>query len=250
MLAAGWSREQLFCRLPDSAPPGFVDALDALVARREKREPMAYIRGSQEFWGLDFEVNDSVLIPRPETEMLVERAIALAAPHARLADVGTGSGNIAVSIARDRTDVRIIAIDLSDRALAVAARNAARHGVGDRVECVRGSLLECAAPATLDMIVANLPYVAELDRASLMEEVRDHEPALALFSGESGMSLIEALLPQAARVLKAGGWLLAEMGLGQSAEIQQKMASPDWSDAVILQDLQGIDRVLCARRSE
>ncbi|HOE96322.1 MAG TPA: peptide chain release factor N(5)-glutamine methyltransferase [Candidatus Sumerlaeota bacterium] len=191
------------------------------LARRIRREPVAYILGRRDFYGLTFELTRDVLIPRPETEHLVERALAWLADHRGdrpaplVADVGVGSGAIAVAVARNDTAVRVIGVDSSAAALAVAGRNAQRHGVADRIELRHGSLLEPVAE-TLDAILSNPPYVAETERAQLPPEVADWEPAEALFSGRSGLDAIAELIRQAPDRLRPGGLLLIELGAGQA----------------------------------
>ena len=205
-------------------PERRVDAADTarfydLLARRVAHTPLAYLTGRRWFFGLAFEVTPDVLIPRPETELLVETAIAWLgrAPGAspRVIDVGTGSGAIAVSVAvHTPPTCRIFASDISSAALAVAQRNAERHGVAGRIAFLQGDLM-AALPAAVDLILANLPYVADTERDALMPEVRDYEPALALFSGPHGLTLIQRLLAQAPTHLRSGGALLAEIGYTQ-----------------------------------
>jgi release factor glutamine methyltransferase len=221
-----------------------------MVARRAAREPFAYIVRAEEFWGLRFEVTPAVLIPRPETEMLVELAIARCPAGARLriADVCTGSGCVAVAIARERPAVSLRANDVSDAALDVARRNAARHGVSTRIEFVRGDLLEGADEA-FDLIVANPPYVADRDRAALQPEVIDHEPAIALFAGDDGLDTIRRLLPQTPARLKPAGTLLFEFGFGQDEAVARLISStPRLRMIELRRDLAGIPRVAVATR--
>ena len=189
-----------------------------------------------------------VLIPRPETEHLVEAAlerIPLDQPI-EIADVGTGSGAIAVALAVARPQARITAIDISPAALEVAKKNAVAHGVGDGVRFSESDLLEAVGEETFDMIVSNPPYIAEVDRETLAAEVRDFEPAGALFAGPSGLEIYERLIPQAAERLRNGGWLLLEIGAGQELSLRQLLLG--WNNVGFVDDLQGIARVAVAQR--
>lgn len=245
-----WDATQYFADGNLPAPPAFAVSFELLVQRRIAREPMAYIVGHQEFWGLDFEVTPDVLIPRPETELVVEAALKwLPDPGApaRLADICTGSGCIAVAVARERPRVRVIATDISPAALQVAERNASHHGVSERVSCVVADLLT-GLPGRLDMIVSNPPYVPDGDREGLQPEVRDFEPRLALFAGALGLDAIERLLEQAADRLVPGGLLIFEFGIGQSADIARLISrTTRLTMDSILDDLQGIPRVAIVR---
>ena len=218
----------------------------ALIERRLRFEPVQYIVGTQEFFGLEFAVTPAVLIPRPETELLVETVLARAAVNARILDVGTGSGAIAVVLARRFAGARVTAVDLSAEALAVARANAARHGVA--VRFVESDLLGSLGPEeSFDVIVANPPYIPERDREGLEAQVRDYEPGLALFAGAEGMAVYERLIPQAWGRLDAGGWLALELGYGQRQAIGWLLEG--WSEVEFLDDLQGIARVVVARRT-
>lgn len=223
-----------------------------LVGRRCAGEPVAYLTGHREFMGLGFTVNSSVLIPRPETELLVETALKLLPPAPVVVDVGTGSGAIAVSLSYFRPKARVYALDCSAEALAVARLNAARHGLRDRITFCRGDLLEAldrcgAAPVgTVDLIAANLPYIAESDLPGLPREVRLFEPALALDGGPDGLDPYRRLIPAAALYLKPGGWLLMEIGCLQGPAAAALFPPSTWSTAV-LQDLAGLDRLVAAR---
>lgn len=226
------------------------ERFEGVIAERAAGKPVQYITGVQDFWGLDFAVTPAVLIPRPETEHLVEAALALL-PGERainVIDVGTGSGAIAVAIAHDRPQARITAIDISGDALGIARGNAERHQVADRIHFVEGDLLDGIADASCDMIVANPPYVAESERGSLAVEVRDHEPAAALFAGVTGYAIYERLIPQAARVLRPEGRLLLEIGTGQRMRVKGMLAEDGFADIQFIDDLQGIPRVAIARR--
>jgi len=223
-----------------------------LVKRRGGGEPVAYLVGSREFFSLPFAVSRDVLVPRPETEGLVVRALDLCAGIAapRIADVGTGSGAIAVAIARRLPGGRFVATDVSPAALDVARGNAARHGVSDRIEFVLGDLLaDPAAAGPFDLIVSNPPYVREDEFASLPADVRLHEPRIALVAGPTGVEVIERLLPQAVRALAPGGWLLVEFGPAIAAAAEALLAAaPRLAPGPTLRDLAGLPRILQARR--
>ena len=197
----------------------------ALIERRLAGEPIQYITGETEFYGLPFQVNRSVLIPRPETEHLVEKVLSLASnfERPRIVDVGTGSGAIAVALAHKLPTARIAAIDISAPALAVARGNAERNGVADRIRFLEGDLLAPVAGEQFEIVVSNPPYVAESDRDSLSVEVRDYEPSLALFAG-SGLDVYRRLIPDAFAVLVAGGILALEIGCGQDTAVAGLLA--------------------------
>jgi release factor glutamine methyltransferase len=248
--ALGWSTERFFVDANREPPPGFAARFESLIARRAAREPFAYIVGRQEFWRLEFVVTPAVLIPRPETELIVEAFLARTDPAAplRVADIGTGSGCLAVALAHHRTRVHVVATDVSDQALAVARQNAARLGVENRIEFHRTDLLDGVAGA-FDAIVSNPPYVRDADRADIQEEVR-FEPADALFAGADGLDVIRRLLPAAATRLTSGGTLLFEMGFGQGdavAELISTTAGLRMSE--LKSDLLGIPRVATAERT-
>jgi len=235
-------------------PPEQEAACRALFARRARLEPVAYIVGSREFWSLDLEVTPDVLIPRPETEILVARALELLpAPGdgpIEVADVGTGSGAVAISLAVERADLRVLAIDASAAALRVAARNASRHGVASRVELIEGDLLApLAGRGRLPIVVSNPPYVSLAEREGLMPDVRDYEPAGALFAGEDGMEAIARLVPQAAHVLSPGGWLLFELSPPRlPAALDLLSRGGVWQDPRVHDDYAGRPRVVAVRR--
>jgi release factor glutamine methyltransferase len=224
---------------------------NALIERRLRGEPIQYIAGETEFYGLPFRVTPDVLIPRPETEHLVERVLALAAsfPHPRIVDIGTGSGAIAVALAHHLPYAAITAIDLSDRALALAQENAALNHVDTRIRFLRGDLLSPVASENFDLVVSNPPYVAEADRASLSVEVRDHEPVLALFAGADGLAVYQRLIPAAHAALAPGGFIAVEIGVGQSSAVALLLTAASFGEIESTPDLQGIPRVLTARRA-
>jgi len=249
----GWSTEQFLADAQSAEPDGFGARLDALVERRATREPLAYIVGTREFWGLDFEVTPAVLIPRPATELIVE-AILDRFPdrHAELsvADICTGCGCVAVALAHERPASRLMATDISDDALAVAGRNAARHGVVDRIDFRHGDLLDpIRGSRTFDAIAANPPYVVDGARPALQPEVRDHEPAVALFGGADGLRIVTRLVESAPAHLRPGGWLVFEFGYGQDVEVEQLVRASAALELVeIRRDLDGIARTVVARR--
>jgi release factor glutamine methyltransferase len=248
----GWDAARYFAYGHEPEPPTFREAYFRLIARRMDREPVAYITGRQEFWNLTFEVTPAVLIPRPETEIIVEAALtAFHEPDAAFvaADACTGSGCIAVALAHERPSARIVATDISPEALAVARRNADRYEVSDRIRFVAGNLLE-SATGPFDLIVSNPPYVPDADRDALPAQVRDYEPPLALFAGPDGLESIRRLVAQASERLVAGGWLIIEIGYGQASSVNDLIASTaGLTIAEIRTDLQGIPRTAIARKA-
>lgn len=252
----GWDRARFLTGRHVEAPSGFRQAYEGLIARRERREPTSYIVGSREFWGLDFVVSSDVLIPRPETEILVEEALACvdalrsheAAPL--VVDAGTGSGCVAVALALERPDVRILATDISLVALQVARDNAIRHGVFGRIRFVRMDLLAALA-GQADLVVSNPPYVPQAHAPGLMPEVREFEPHVALFGGATGMDQARALIAQAARHLAPHGRLLMEFGDGQEDDVRRAIA--EWPSLEVIRvrhDLQGIPRMVVVGHRE
>jgi release factor glutamine methyltransferase len=222
---------------------------DGFAARREKREPFQYIAERQEFYGLEFELTPDVLIPRPETEILVEEAIKelqkLDSPT--FCEIGVGSGCISVSILHNVPDATATATDISDRALAVAKRNAERHGVTDRLVLKQGDLF-AGVDQKFDMIVSNPPYIPDGDVAAMQSEVRDHEPHEALFGGPDGLDIVRRIADHAAAFLCSNGLLLVEIGAGQAAKLANQFAQDEWDRPHFLSDLQGIPRTLSIRR--
>jgi release factor glutamine methyltransferase len=223
----------------------------ALVERRLSGEPIQYITGETEFYGLPFQVNRSVLIPRPETEHLVEKVISLAVDfeRPRIVDVGTGSGAIAVALAHKLPLASMTAIDVSEAALAVARGNAERNGVASRIRFLEGDLLAPVAGEKFEIVGSNPPYVAESDRESLSVEVRDFEPSLALFAG-NGLDTYRRLIPEARAVLAEGGFLALEIGYGQDSAVAGLLEEAGFEQIEFTADLQGIPRVATARSSE
>jgi release factor glutamine methyltransferase len=249
-----WTTERYLSDAGGSEPATFAQAYSALVARRATREPLAYIVGHREFWGLKFEVNPDVLIPRPATELIVEATLELF-PNSnaalRIADVCTGCGCVAVAVAHERPRATVVASDISPAALDVARRNADRHGVGRRVSFRIGDLLRGldSVEYPFDAILANPPYVVDRARPALQPEVRDFEPALALFGGSDGLEVITRLVAEAPRKLRLGGYLVFEFGLGQDVEIEELVQrAPDLTLVGVRRDLQGISRTVIAQR--
>lgn len=221
-----------------------------LLERRLSGEPIQYITGEAEFYGLPFRVTPEVLIPRPETEHLVEKVIELAAnyPEPRIVDIGTGFGIIAVTVAHHLPHALIAATDLSSSALAIARENAKRNGVAGRIRFLEGDLLAPVSEGQFEIVVSNPPYVPEADRGSLAVEVRDYEPALALFAGEDGLEVFRRLIPAAFAALTPGGFLVLEIGYGQEAAIRALLVDAGFEGIEFYSDLQGIARVACGQR--
>jgi len=287
-------------------PEQEISAADAaryfeLIARRASGEPTQHLTGKQEFWGLELEVTPDVLIPRPETEHVIEVALdRLAVRELRagrkqtftgeglqIADIGTGSGCIAIALAKELHQAMIYATDISCAALAVARRNATRHGVSDRIHFIESNLLDgrgvrraaSTAPSVVgaqhaapllgnvatgsegespitrhglhsfDLIVSNPPYVGRCEAATLMREVRDHEPEIALYGGEEGYELYAGLITQAAAHLKPGGILVLELGHNSLPAVQPLLDAPTWTNVGVTNDLAGIPRVLAAEKT-
>jgi release factor glutamine methyltransferase len=276
-------------------PEEEVSALDAqrffvLIARRSSGEPTQHLTGKQEFWGLEFEVTPDVLIPRPETEHVIEVALdrlavrelragrqqTLSGEGLQIADVGTGSGCIAIALAKELPGAKIHATDISRKALEVARRNAARHSLADSIHFIESNLLDNisvvgaqhAAPLfgnaatdaedgsritehgsrSFDLIVSNPPYVGRREAATLPREVRDHEPEVALYGGEEGYELYAALIAQAAQHVKPGGILVLELGHTSLPAVQPLLDAQTWTNVGITNDLAGIPRVIAAER--
>ncbi len=233
-----------------------------LIVCRANGEPTQHLTGKQEFWGLDFEVTPDVLIPRPETEHVIEVALdrlavrelragrkqTLIGESLQIADIGTGSGCIAISLAKELPAATIYATEISPVALAVARRNANPHNLADRVRFLEGNLLD-GVPPLLDLIVSNPPYVGRREAATLMREVRDHEPEIALYGGEEGYELYADLITQAAAHLKPGGILVLELGHNSLSAVQPLLDATAWTDVGVTNDLAGIPRVLAAERT-
>jgi release factor glutamine methyltransferase len=241
----------------------------SLVAKRASGVPTQYLTGHQEFWGLDFEVTPDVLIPRPETEHVIEVALerlgigsGAISPRRkeefRIADVGTGTGCIAIALAHELPAARIVATDISAAALEVARRNAERHGVTSRIDFIECNLMDALQHQSLvtshqsrhfDLIASNPPYIGRWEAASLPREVRDHEPESALFGGETGAEIYAPLIAQAAALLKPGGVLVLELGHDSSEHVSRLLGSADWNGIRLTNDLARIPRVASALRA-
>ena len=248
--ALGWDLATWLARRREPATDDFTRTYEALIRRRLTREPVAYIRGVQEFWGRPFLVTPAVLIPRPETELLIELAGAhlRTHPNAVIVDVGTGSGCIAITLALEHPSTQVHAIDISDAAVSVARQNATHLGAGNRVNFICGSLLT-KAPRPIDLIVTNPPYIAERDKDGLSPEVRDHEPAIALYGGDDGWRDIRALLQSTEGALAPDGLMLMELGYGQYERLADEITEvPGLHLEDISEDLQGIPRIARIRR--
>ncbi|MGH9480627.1 MAG: peptide chain release factor N(5)-glutamine methyltransferase [Terriglobales bacterium] len=241
-------RAYLYAHPEDELPAPLADRLTALAARRAAGAPLQYLTGVQEFYGRAFAVSPAVLIPRPETELLVEAALARmpAQSSLRVLDVGTGSGCIAVTLALERPAAQLLATDLSPAALAVAAANARR--LGAQVEFMESDLL-AGVSGRFDLIVSNPPYVSEAEFATLQPEVRDHEPRLALVAGPRGTEHYARLISRAHASMRPGGWLLLELGYA-SAHAVRALLGQGWSGVETRPDLQGWPRLLAAQRAD
>ena len=291
MYALGRDRTWLYAH-PEEVVPGLeAHRFLSLILRRTEGEPTQYITGKQEFWGLEFEVTPDVLIPRPETEHVIEVALdrlalreiragrkqTLNGEGLHIIDVGTGSGCMAIALAKDLPGARIVATDISKAALSVARRNAAHNAFVDRIRFVECNLLsdptisnaatsvvgaQHAAPlqgkvssagavdsSPFDLIVSNPPYVGRKEKDSLMREVRDHEPEVALYGGEEGYELYADLIAQAEQHLKPGGILVLELGHNSLPAVKPLLDLPHWTNVAVTRDLGGIDRVIAAERT-
>ncbi len=253
--ALGWDLATYLCRRQEPAPARFESRYRSLVRRRAEREPVSCITGRREFWGLSFEVGPAVLTPRPETELLIEEALAVVANRNAalwIVDVGTGSGCLAIALALELPAARVTAIDVSSAALDVARRNADAHGVSARITWTQASYLDglaSGAPARADMIVANLPYVPSAAITVLSPEVKDHEPLVALDGGRDGLDPLRALIGDVAAYLTAGGHLVVEFGAGQEDAVRALLATtPDLQLLSVAGDLSGIPRAAVIRR--
>jgi release factor glutamine methyltransferase len=250
----GWDRAEVLTRRGDALSPGDEARFLDLVAARAQRRPLQHLTGTQAFWHHEFVVGPAVLIPRPETELLVEASLGLlektTAP--RVIDVGTGSGCIVLSLAAERPDAILVATDLSAAALRVARENASRMNFADRVRFVRGDLLDAfrsdAVAPPFDLVVSNPPYVNEAEWRDLPPEVRDHDPRSALVPPEGVAALYGRLMAGAARVLRPGGTVAVEVGAGQSGAVAAQAARAGFVAPSTLRDLQGIPRVVVGTR--
>lgn len=253
---AGINRAGLYSRWDELLASSSWEAYQSKIAERMQGRPVAYIIGTREFMSLDFAVNEQVLIPRPETEILVEWVLnelrgRTGPRQARLVDVGTGSGAIAISLAKYLPRAVVWAVDLSLGALEVAKDNATSNGVGQRVTFVQSNLLGGLGDAMtgqLDWVVANLPYIPSGQISGLQKEVHNFEPHSALEGGPDGLDLYRQLLPQAEQVLKVGGWIGMEIAFDQAAALTAILNSDKWEQIQVLKDYAGLDRHVVARR--
>ena len=249
----GWDSAGMLTNYDDTPAQDFLDRFDVLIERRARREPVAYIRGVQEFWGRDFLVNSSVLIPRPETELIIEEFLArlpvdAPAKPRRVADIGTGSGCLAVTAVAERPDVEVMATDISAAALSVARHNAERYGLSERI-AFRETAYLIGAAGVFDFILANPPYVTEGEYQGLQPEVREYEPAGALVAGEDGFRDIRQIVDLSTAYLAPGGTLLIEIGYEQAdAVVDLVMSYPALRLVDISNDLQNIPRVAVIER--
>ncbi|HSU91862.1 MAG TPA: peptide chain release factor N(5)-glutamine methyltransferase [Sporolactobacillaceae bacterium] len=286
----GRDRTWLYAHPEEQLSSADADRYFALIARRANGEPTQHLTGKQEFWGLEFEVTPDVLIPRPETEHVIEVALdrlavrelragrkrTLTGEGLQIADIGAGSGCIAIALAKELPGATICATDISSPALIVAQRNAERHSVADRTHFLECNLLDKVSTVgaryivplrpqgsntelresqvtshqspLLDLIASNPPYIGRREAATLMREVRDHEPEIALYGGEEGYELYADLITQAAAHLKPGGILVLELGHNSLPAVQPLLDAPTWTNAGVTNDLAGIPRALAAER--
>jgi len=269
MHALGRDRAWIYAHPEHELESATRDQYFSLIARRASGVPTQHLTGHQEFWGLDFEVTPDVLIPRPETEHVIEVALERLGVGSdaaslrrnetfRIADVGTGSGCIAIALAHELPAARIVATDISAAALEIARRNAARHGVASRIEFVEcnladfllhGSRITGHEPRSFDLIASNPPYIGRREAPTLPREVREHEPAAALFGGETGTEIYVPLIAQSASLLKPGGMLVLELGHNSAEHVLRLLDAPEWTSAAITNDLAGIPRIASALRN-
>jgi release factor glutamine methyltransferase len=258
----GRDRTWIYSHPEELLSPAEIAAFFALVDRRCQGEPTQHLTGRQEFWGLEFEVTPDVLIPRPETEHVVEVALdrlavrelragrspKLSGESVAIVDIGTGSGCIAMALAKELPSAIIYASDISAAALGVARRNAERLGFAARIRLLESHLFDAFLPLKFDLVVSNLPYIGRREADSLPREVRDYEPALALYGGEQGYELFGALVAQTQSFLKPGGLLVMELGHDSLPAVQPLLETPAWANIAVTNDLAGIPRVLSAER--
>ena len=250
MFALGCERSYLFAHPECELTADENIRYDSALAERSRGVPAQYITGHQEFWGMDLIVSPAVLIPRPETEHVIETVLELTAqlriPRPRMIDVGAGSGAIALALTRELPHAEMDAVDVSSAALEIARANAARHKLESRIRFQQNDLLDGFAPSSFDFVVSNPPYVGECEADTVQLEVRKFEPRNAVFAGPKGTEVIERLIPQALAALNPGGWLVMEIS-GTIAEEVKKLLS-GWKDVEARPDLQSIPRVALARK--
>jgi len=248
MFTLGCDRAYLYAHGEREMTADELRRYEEALAERACGVPSQYITCHQEFWGMDLLVSPAVLIPRPETEHVVETVLELSGHREglKIADVGTGSGCIALAIAKDLPTAEILALEISAAALEIARANASRHQLETRIQFRCVNLLDGMEPATWDFVVSNPPYIPETERESVEAQVRKFEPEGALFAGRDGMDIYRRLIPQAKEVLKPGGWLVMEIGFG--AENRVRALLDGWAEVRLKDDLQGIPRVVAARK--
>jgi release factor glutamine methyltransferase len=248
MFALGCDRAYLYAHPERLLTADEQARYDETLVQRARGVPSQYITGHQEFWGLDLIVSPAVLIPRPETEHVIEGVLELArgAPNPRIVDVGTGSGCIAIALAKELPAAEIHATEISPPALEVARANAARHQLERRISFHLADLLTGLPDESFDFVVSNPPYVGESEEDHVQLEVRKFEPRSAVFAGPTGLEVIERLIPQAHARLKLGGWLVLEIGYSQEPAMRNLLSR--WNDIRFIRDLQGIQRVVAARK--
>lgn len=241
--ALGLDRVGLYLNYDRPMAPAELESFREFVKRRARREPLQYILGTAEFWSLPFKVTPAVLIPRADTEILVEEALKRARGASAILDVGTGSGAIAVAMAHELPEAQVVAIDCSPQALAVARNNAVLNGVDGRISLREGDLF-ALEPGEYDLVLSNPPYIPAADIPALMPEVRDHEPRGALVGGDDGLEAYRALARQVPTLLKDKGWLLVEVGIGQAEAVAILLETAGLTNIEVRADYAGISRVV------
>ncbi len=248
MFALSCDRSYLYAHPEHVLTTEEFERFEHAVSARTRGVPAQYITGHQEFWGMDFIVTPDVLIPRPETEHLIEAVLPLAGDMTRLsiADVGTGTGCIAIALAKELPAAQITAVDISSKALDVARINAERHHLGQRIDFKQSDLLDGMKDGSLDFVVSNPPYVGEMEEDQVQLEVLKFEPRTAVFAGPTGLEVIQRLVPQAYAALKQGGWIVMEISRTIADSVKNYFG--EWKDFEIRCDLQKIPRVAMARK--
>ena len=254
MFALSCERSYLYAHPEHELTADEQSRFDEVIRERARGCPTQYITGHQEFWGLDLLVSPAVLIPRPETEHMVETVLELVKEYRfdgpgklRLVDVGTGSGCIALALASELIQVEMHACDISEDALEIARVNAARLGLGNKVLFRKSDLLSVYEDEGFDFVISNPPYVGEDEADKVQKQVREFEPKIAVFSGKEGMEIYRRLIPQAHSALRPGGWFVTEIGYSEEEKVRSLLAG--WADIQVTADLQGIPRVVAARKA-
>jgi len=255
LFVLGRERAYLYAHPEHELTPDEMGRYEEIIAQRARGCPTQYITGHQEFWGLDLMVSPAVLVPRPETEHLVETVLELVRDYyrdhhdsgnIRIVDVGTGSGCIALAISSEMPNAEIHGCDISDEALEIARINAARLALGQRILFRKSDLLAIYAGEKFDFVISNPPYVGENEADKVQRQVKEFEPKIAVFSGKEGMDIYRRLIPQAHEALRPGGWFVTEIGFSTEAQVKDLLKG--WTDIQTTTDLQGIPRVVAARR--